>query len=171
METIKINETPVRTSRNFNINNIKIKDVLIPKKIDSFENTNILNDSSKINIENINTACNLKFGLGELLTNQVITDSNQNYRITINSKTNKETEIDFSFDKNNLNLVDNIEIYANEDTRGTIILKYRSDNDLKCFHNGIIKLFAKKNSKIDVISVSAFTKVSISISSLSVYIF
>ena len=34
---IKVNETPVRTSRNFLINNIKL-DVDIPKKIKEFEN-------------------------------------------------------------------------------------------------------------------------------------
>ena len=29
---LKINETPVRTSRNFNINNIKLEDVEMPEK-------------------------------------------------------------------------------------------------------------------------------------------
>ena len=35
---IKLNETPVRTSRNFNINNIKIENISIPTNIESFKN-------------------------------------------------------------------------------------------------------------------------------------
>ena len=37
MDILKINETPVRTSRNFNINNIKLENVDIPKNIDNFD--------------------------------------------------------------------------------------------------------------------------------------
>ena len=45
---LKLNETPVRTARNFNINNIKLEDVIIPENIRSFENVDIINESSKI---------------------------------------------------------------------------------------------------------------------------
>ena len=31
MSILKINETPVRTSRNFNINNVKLEDIQIPE--------------------------------------------------------------------------------------------------------------------------------------------
>ena len=41
MEILKLNETPVRTSRNFNINNIKIKDIEIPGDIAEFRNMKI----------------------------------------------------------------------------------------------------------------------------------
>ena len=33
MEKLKLNETPVRTSRNFLINNIKLENVVIPEKL------------------------------------------------------------------------------------------------------------------------------------------
>ena len=33
---MKLNQTPVRTSRNFNINNIKIEDIEIPEVIREF---------------------------------------------------------------------------------------------------------------------------------------
>ena len=36
MNTIKINETPIRTSRNFKINNITINAPEIPEKINEF---------------------------------------------------------------------------------------------------------------------------------------
>ena len=35
---IKVNETPIRTSRNFRINNIKIDDIEIPENIEKFKN-------------------------------------------------------------------------------------------------------------------------------------
>ena len=44
---LKLNETPVRTSRNFHINNIKLDDVNIPNKITSFKNVSISKDSKR----------------------------------------------------------------------------------------------------------------------------
>ena len=42
---LKLNETPVRTARNFNINNIKLEDVIIPENIRAFENVDTINES------------------------------------------------------------------------------------------------------------------------------
>ena len=44
MNNIKLNETPVRTSRNFNINNIKIENLNMPKKVNEFKNYNDFSD-------------------------------------------------------------------------------------------------------------------------------
>ena len=85
-----INETPVRTSKSFNINNIKISDEVFPSKIESFSNVEIKNKSSKINIEEVKTPITLKFGLGEELTKEVAKNANKNYKININDKQNKE---------------------------------------------------------------------------------
>ena len=38
---IKVNETPVRTSRNFRINNLKLDDVTIPENSKEFENIKV----------------------------------------------------------------------------------------------------------------------------------
>ena len=48
---IKINETPVRTSRNFRVNNITINNIDIPNKLDEFKNIEII-------AQNITTDCN-----------------------------------------------------------------------------------------------------------------
>ena len=37
MSILKINETPVRTSRNFNINNVKLEDIQIPENLKEFK--------------------------------------------------------------------------------------------------------------------------------------
>ena len=154
MEKLSLNETPVRTSRNFNINNIRLDDINIPADIGEFENIEIINESSKISIEeNVNNN-ELVYGLGEFLTNQVKTQANQKIKLTIDSKTNKEIKINFNFDNDSISLVDNIEIVANEDTKATVILKYETNPNIEAYHNGIIKLFAKKGSNINVIIVN-----------------
>ena len=154
MEKLSLNETPVRTSRNFNINNIRLDDINIPADIGEFENIEIINESSKISIEeNVNNN-ELVYGLGEFLTNQVKTQANQKIKLTIDSKTNKEIKINFNFDNDSISLVDNIEIVANEDTKATVILKYETNQNIEAYHNGIIKLFAKKGSNINVIIVN-----------------
>ena len=43
---MELNETPVRTSRNFNINNIKLDNIEIPKKIPTFNKKTVTIDSN-----------------------------------------------------------------------------------------------------------------------------
>ena len=76
MKEIVLNETPVRTSKNFNINNIKLDNVNIPNNIGKFENVEIVGESQKIKIEENYDKYNLTYGLGESLTNQVKENAN-----------------------------------------------------------------------------------------------
>lgn len=157
---IKLNETPVRTSKSFNINNIKINDEVFPKNIAEFSNVEIINNSSKVSIENIKTPIDLKFGLGEDLTNESKNHANQNFKITVDSKTNKETILNFNFDEQNKTLVENIDITANEGSTSTIIFKYETLKNIECYHNGIIKLHAKENANINLIIVNLLSDTS-----------
>lgn len=159
MERLKLNETPVRTSRNFNINNIKLENIEIPEKIKQFKNVEITNENSKAEVKN-NTNNSLTYGLSQELTNLVNKSSNQNIKLIINSKTNKETHIKFKFDKENLVLVDSIEIVANEDTKSTVIIKYESEKDVEAFHNGIIKVLAKNGAQVNVIIINFMNVIS-----------
>lgn len=155
MESIKLNETPVRTSRNFNINNIKLKDIKIPDNIGSFDSVYINSETSKIQVEkSSDNKYSLAYGLGDIFTNQVKNISNQSLKVKVDSKVNKELQIDFKFDNNNSNLIDNILIDVSENSKGTIIIKYLSDENKEYYHNGVIKLFANKNSNINVIVVN-----------------
>ncbi len=150
MEELKINETPVRTSQNFNANNITIKDVIIPEQIKEFNNISIKNNNIKIeeNLSNIN----LSYGIGERLIEQIRKQSNK--KIKIDVKENITEQIEFKFDKNNSELVENIEIIANENSTSTIILKYEAEEDIEAWHNGLIRIFAKSNSKIKVVFIN-----------------
>ena len=152
---IKLNETPVRTSKNFNINNIKLENILLPEKITSFNNVTIKAKKSTTNIENEE----LIYGLGDVMTKQVQEKANQKIKLVMN-KEEKEAEIIFKFDENNLNLIDNIQVISEENTTSTVTIKYNSPKALKCIHNGIINVLAKKNSKIHVIIVNFMNEVS-----------
>ena len=154
MNEIKLNETPVRTSRNFNINNIKLDKTIIPQNIDKFENVKISGQSIKMLVEENKNNCELTYGLGKILTNQIKENANQNLQITIDNKINKELQIEFKLDNTNLNLLENISIIANENSKGTIIIKYLSEPNIQGFHNGIIKLFAKENSDINILIIN-----------------
>ena len=151
MEILKLNETPIRTSRNFNINNINLKNVSIPQVIGNFNNVTIFNKDTKTNIDNHISKCPLLYGVGENLISQVNNSANQTINITINNKTNNELIIHFDFDKDNLNLVDNIQINTIEGAKATIILIYKTLEDIEAFHNGLIRVFAQENSNIHII--------------------
>ena len=56
---ISLSETPIRTSRNFNMNNIKLENVEIPERIGNFKNVQIMGENSKIKIEDKCSSINL----------------------------------------------------------------------------------------------------------------
>ncbi len=160
MEKLKLNEAPVRTARNFNINNIKLENIEIPQNIQEFENVEITGETSKINIEKNNTNIELTYGLNESFTKQVKEHSNKRLKLIVNDKSEKETQIKFEFDNKNIHLIDDIEIIAKENTKSTIILKYIANKDIQAFHNGIIRVKAEQNSTINVIIVNLLNTIS-----------
>lgn len=164
MENFKLNETPIRTAKNFRINNIKLENIEIPEVIPEFENLTIIGDTSKVDIEQntINTDTNLIYGLSDELTKQVKTQANQKIKLNINGAQNEETElvekveveIDFKFDNENVVLIDDIEIIANENTKSTVIIKYTSNQENESYHNGMIKAKAEKNAELNIVLIN-----------------
>ncbi len=150
MDNLKLNETPIRTSRNFNINNIKLENIKIPDTINKFNNIAITGNSSLIS----NNTSNIKltYGIEEELINQI--KEHSNIELKINCFEHEQMQVDFNFDENNPTLLENIEIIANESSKSTIILKYKSQDDLEYWHNGLIRVNAKKNSEINIILVN-----------------
>lgn len=149
---LKLNETPVRTSRNFNINNIKLEDVKLPEKIKEFKNINIKKECEKDVLSYDTQTISIRYGLG--IENYVIEKSNCKIRLDVKSKMKKEIIIDYKFDSNNLNLIENVEIIIEENTKSNIIIKYDSEKDIKAFHAGIIKVVAKANSVSNITVVN-----------------
>ena len=166
MENLKLNETPVRTAKNFRINNIKLENIEIPEVIPEFENVTITGDTSKIDIEQNadNIDINLAYGLSEELAVQVKAQANQEIKLNIKGTQNEksktenlekaEAEIDFKFDDENSVLVDDIEITATENTKSTVVIKYTSNQESENYHNGIIKAKAEKDSELNIVLIN-----------------
>lgn len=155
MNNLKLNETPIRTSRNFNINNIKLEDIEIPNTINKFNNIKITGDISLIS--NNTSDIKLTYGIEEGLINQIKEYQNAKIAINCNGKlqcTHEKLDIDFNLDEDNSTLLENLEIIASENSKSTIILKYKSQDDLEYWHNGLIRVNAKKNSEINIILVN-----------------
>ena len=143
---LKLNETPVRTSKNFNINNIEIEDTNINGNIGIFDNVQIKGETS-----NITTDIKLSYGINSILEEQVKKNANQKITFEIEKENN---EVSFKFNKDNLNLVENIQIIAKENSKGQVIIKYESEDKIEAYHNGIIYVDAYENAKLDIIIIN-----------------
>ena len=144
-----LNQTPIRTSKNYKINNIEI-DLELPKKIEEFNGLTISGDTSYFNISDKVSKNPLKYGNG--LENQIFEKGNQNIKIE-ETKTGT-LYLDFNFNEENHELIENIEIDANTKSKTTIYIKYMSDDNFECYHNGIIRVNAKANSKTNIVVVN-----------------
>ena len=143
MEKLKLNETPVRTSRNFLINNIKLENVVIPEKLEMFQNVMVTGTESfnkDINKQHLN------YGLSEELEENVFYKANS--QIAINVKENDNIKVTYDFADDNLQLVNQIDICATGNAN--IIIEYKSSTNKECFHNGVIKVFTKENAKLNI---------------------
>lgn len=150
MEQLKLNETPVRTSRNFGINNIKLEQIELPEHVAKFENVNITSKNGNAIISENTDKINLTYGNGKILEDQ--NNRMANNKIKIESNENDEINIVYDFDDNNVNLLNQINIIANGNI--DVIVKYVSSTNKACFHNGIINVVAEKDSKVNVFVVN-----------------
>ncbi len=166
MKNIELNETPVRTSKSFNINSIELKDVKIPEKLDEFENVTVSDLETNVKIDKNVTESGLKYGVGSFFTKQASQDANYKTKISINGKIEKKCEIEFMIDSNNKNLVENIEINALEDSKSTVVIKYQSEEAISAYHNGIIRVNAKKGSATNVVILNFINEQSTNLFSL-----
>ena len=148
---LKINETPVRTSKIFGINNIKLENIEIPNRIKEFEGLTIIGDTSNIEINENISNFDIKYGLSDKLINQ---KSNQKIKITVNDKADANLFLNFDFDEDYTHLIDKIEIVSEPNSKATIVIKYKSSSDDKNFHNGMLKLISKENSETNIIIVN-----------------
>lgn len=146
---LKLNETPVRTSRNFNINNIRIKEVEINKVSNAFSGTEVIGAGK---VKNVVSDFELAYGVGKDIENEVRKNANQIIQIYVQD--GEDVKIINDFDSDNMDLIDNIEIIANEGIRANVIIKYKSRDDGYFYHNGVIRIKAKANSNVNITIVN-----------------
>ena len=140
MSLLKLNETPVRTSKNFKINNIKIEDIVLPESLSKFNGLQVSGDYTLA--EDINIS-NMKYGLGDSIEKYLIDNSNSRIRVS-----GSKAKLVFTFDDNNCFLNNYIEIVAEGDM--DVVIEYISATNNYCFSNSFIKLFAKANANINI---------------------
>ncbi len=144
MEILKVNETPVRTSKNFNINNIKLENIVLPENVKKFETVNISGDC---NVSEDAKVTNISYGMGEKLHSNIAENVNSSIKIT-----GSNAKVIYNFDNDNLNLINYVEIVADKDIN--VVMKYSSDTNHECFANSIIKLISHENVKANIIFVN-----------------
>lgn len=190
MPDLRLNETPVRTAKNFNCNNIIIKDLEMQDGKADFNSVLIDIDNENIKTSEEISDIKLTYGLGNLLEEQVRKNSNKKIKLNINGVSKKESVIEFDFNQENIALIDNIEIIAEEGSKANIFIKYSSSQDKSCnntgcanitcskqsaskrdeannnitennyYHNGIVRVYAKQNSDIKVTVINLLNEVS-----------
>ena len=142
---MKINDTPVRTSRNFRINNLKLENIQIPSNLDTFKNVEII--TQKAEISNNVRKYKLEYGNGEILEENAQNEANSVLNIKTSRKGEKVTII-YTFTDEETILVNNIEINTYKDADITIV--YKSKTDKPCFHNSVIRLNTSPEDKVNV---------------------
>ncbi len=190
MPDLRLNETPVRTAKNFNCNNIIIKDLEMQDGKADFNSTLLDIDNEKIQISEAISDVKLTYGLGNLLEEQIRKNANKKIKLHISGVSEKESVIEFDFNEENRALIDNIEIIAEEGSKANIFIKYSSSQDKSCnntgcanttcskqgnskenetnrnvvengyYHNGSVRVYAKHNSDIKVTVINLLNEVS-----------
>lgn len=154
MENLILNQTPIRTAKNYGTNHIKLENIQMPENVKTFHGLQIIGDTKQFAITYEKKENEIKYGNGEILKKQIQDMSNHDMQIDVKNNTPKQIELNFYLSQENENLIDNLLINVEENAKGTIILKYFSENDFRYYHNGQIKLIAKKNAKVNIILVN-----------------
>ena len=154
MEILKLNDTPVRTSRNFGINNIKLENIDIPERLEKFQDVEIISENCIVDDNTSNQE--LTYGNGKILEENVSKYSNNNIKVIANKNAN--IKIKYNFNDENLKLINNIDIIANNNIN--VIIEYRSKTNKECFHNGIIRLQAKENVNVNITIINILNEFS-----------
>lgn len=132
---MELNNTPLRTSNNFNINSINL-DVNIPTNIKEFANIQV-----NKKIEELKENLKFKYGVG-------LNCNTLNNNIIINLNNNDNVNLIYNFDDENEALINQILINAKGNSSLTI--EYLSNTNKECFHNGAIKLIADENANVSI---------------------
>lgn len=140
-----LNETPVKTTNGFRINNIEVDlDITVVNKTNIFNiNTKEMNKID-INIDKNNNLIDSKIGLSV----------NKDYNLVIDIKDNEELkdnlEIEYHFNDEAIKLVSEIIINAGENTKGMITIRLISDTNSYNFNYLKQVTNIKNNSNITV---------------------
>lgn len=147
-------------------------------KIKAFNRT-FLNEvdtiNKKINLERIKNTIPLssleskasKIGLGKEFISNVTENYNAGIDLHIPKgvKIKEPIRLDFSLDKDNNQLVDLNNIYAEENSEITVVIDYKSIDNSEGFHNGFTNIYAENGSIVNIIKLQRLNEGSLNFDS------
>ena len=143
---IKLNNSPVRTSRNFRINNIELENVEMPvSRLDRFDGACVTGGHCEF--VDCRPDCDLRFGLGDVASGCVRDYCNYCAKIVVEEA--DDVCICLDFDDDNLHLIDYLEIEALDDCNveimpiGTGNFGFKNRTCQK-MHNRLVKICTTK---------------------------
>lgn len=92
-------------------------------------------------------------GLGKFyeLENEQLNNSSMGIKITKSS--DDMMAIIFNLDENNTNLINRISIEIDENVSAKLLIYFKSDDKEVNYHNGLIKVYTRKNSNLELITL------------------
>lgn len=102
------------------------------------------------------------FGVGTEFISLVNNNFNSGISIYIpkNIKVSEPVKVQYNMDKNNPTVIDKNYIVAETGSEITVIFDYSTDIDIKAFHNGILLVYARENSIVNIIKVQRMSDTS-----------
>lgn len=155
-----LNNTPIRTAKNYSINNIKLENIDIPENLKEFKGLNFCRDVEKFEIIEMCQFSNFKYGNGEILENQIKEKSNKTITINVKNNDDKELQLNYDLSKVNNNLVQNLEIDLEENSKSTIIIKFETIDEIEAFNNSKIRVSANKKSIANIVILNMLNEYS-----------
>ena len=144
-DIMELNQIPVKTTNNFNINNLKI-DLNLPTEFSN--NDYLLKNTDKIKINKRYDSTISKIGL--TFKKALTLD------ITIDKIINDDIEFTYNFD--NSDLISNINIHFLENSKANIIFKYISTNQEKHFNHTKFNIILDKQAEGNICILNFLNK-------------
>lgn len=138
---MKINQTPIRTCRNYNINNFEVPDNTFSAKATS----PAMSSDATCKIEKNNLV--QKFPLCKEAQQQS-KHQGESFKFVFDKNSAKRTNIFVSPNKNNSQQISNIALIANQNIETNILISSKSN--INAFINSFLSIECKPNSKLNI---------------------
>ena len=168
MKELVLNNTPVRTSVNFGINNISVKEIELPQNLEKFKNFNLINETENIDVSYNATLDEEKFvyGVGDEVENL---EKNSKFRIKLKeSAKNEKVFLKYNLNKKESALSNYIKIDAKEKSNGSVVIKYNSEDNNTHLAMESIKIDVQKDSIVQVVIINMLNEISTNLLSVEV---
>ncbi|MBQ8425901.1 MAG: SufD family Fe-S cluster assembly protein [Clostridia bacterium] len=159
---MELNQTPVRTSVNYGINMVNIKNyeknanfnkitLKNSENLTKFNNFKIKNTDNIIVSKNANAK--IDNYLNDEIKEEIINNSNLKLNIEVTKNFKDATILEFNFDENPT-LIDVLNINVKTNINAKFIIKYSAKNIISAYHNQVLKINIENDASANIIIVS-----------------